>query len=261
VGTVVANDNDAAAVESIRRNVAFAGDAAADVVVPMETDARVLMLQLEKSFDVVDLDPYGTPAMFLDSAMQTVKDGGLMLVTATDMAVLCGNNKEVRAHLAALPFAANARCTRGCVTTQLREVVAHPRVGGRELGVTLALTPVTHTQLFQFNPSIMCPMPRELERTGCFPTELLPVSVGVLDQVRLVPVPRQALPRDGTAHSAGQPGVARQPLQAPHRAYAVRQRGLLHPRLRPRLHLPRRASNLTPPMSAALLPVCRWGRA
>jgi tRNA (guanine26-N2/guanine27-N2)-dimethyltransferase len=96
VGTVVANDLDAAAVESIRRNVAFAGEAAAKVVIPMETDARVLMLQLEKSFDVVDLDPYGTPAMFLDSAMQSVKDGGLMLITATDMAVLCGNNKEVR---------------------------------------------------------------------------------------------------------------------------------------------------------------------
>lgn len=56
-----------------------------------------MVVQMEKGFDVVDLDPYGTPAMFLDSAMQSVKDGGLMLVTATDMAVLCGNNKEVRA--------------------------------------------------------------------------------------------------------------------------------------------------------------------
>ena len=48
-----------------------------------------------QAFDVVDLDPYGTPAMFLDSAVQTCVDGGLMAVTATDMAVLCGNNKEV----------------------------------------------------------------------------------------------------------------------------------------------------------------------
>jgi tRNA (guanine26-N2/guanine27-N2)-dimethyltransferase len=45
---------------------------------------------LEDRFDVVDLDPYGSPAVFLDGAVQSVKDGGLLLVTCTDMAVLCG---------------------------------------------------------------------------------------------------------------------------------------------------------------------------
>ncbi len=45
-----------------------------------------------QSYDVVDLDPYGTPAQLLDSAVQSVADGGLLLVTATDMANLCGNN-------------------------------------------------------------------------------------------------------------------------------------------------------------------------
>jgi tRNA (guanine26-N2/guanine27-N2)-dimethyltransferase len=44
----------------------------------------------EDRFDVVDLDPYGSPAVFLDGAVQSVKDGGLLLVTCTDMAVLCG---------------------------------------------------------------------------------------------------------------------------------------------------------------------------
>jgi tRNA (guanine26-N2/guanine27-N2)-dimethyltransferase len=51
-----------------------------------------------QAFDVVDLDPYGTPAPFLDSAVQTVDEGGILIVTATDMAVLCGNNKEVCFH-------------------------------------------------------------------------------------------------------------------------------------------------------------------
>lgn len=46
-------------------------------------------------YDVVDLDPYGTPAQLLDSAVQSVKDGGLLCVTATDMANLCGNNRYV----------------------------------------------------------------------------------------------------------------------------------------------------------------------
>lgn len=40
-------------------------------------------------FDAVDLDPYGTPAQLLDSAVQAVGDGGLLLITATDMAGEC----------------------------------------------------------------------------------------------------------------------------------------------------------------------------
>lgn len=48
----------------------------------------------ENQFDVIDLDPYGCPSIFLDSAVQAVKDGGLLLVTATDMAVLAGNSPE-----------------------------------------------------------------------------------------------------------------------------------------------------------------------
>ena len=42
-------------------------------------------------FDVIDLDPYGSPHLFLDGAVQAVADGGLLLVTCTDMGVLCGN--------------------------------------------------------------------------------------------------------------------------------------------------------------------------
>jgi tRNA (guanine26-N2/guanine27-N2)-dimethyltransferase len=53
------------------------------------------MLTHEKLFDVVDLDPYGTPVQLLDAAVQAVAEGGLLCVTATDMAVLCGNASEV----------------------------------------------------------------------------------------------------------------------------------------------------------------------
>lgn len=34
-----------------------------------------------QAYDVVDLDPYGTPAMFLDSAVQSVADGGMLMVS------------------------------------------------------------------------------------------------------------------------------------------------------------------------------------
>jgi len=45
----------------------------------------------DKRFHAVDLDPYGCPSIFLDSAVQSIVDGGILLVTCTDMAVLCGN--------------------------------------------------------------------------------------------------------------------------------------------------------------------------
>lgn len=43
----------------------------------------------------VDIDPYGSPSIFLDSAVQSVSDGGILMCTATDMAVLCGTSAEV----------------------------------------------------------------------------------------------------------------------------------------------------------------------
>jgi tRNA (guanine26-N2/guanine27-N2)-dimethyltransferase len=45
-------------------------------------------------FDAIDLDPYGAPTIFLDAALQSIAYGGLLLVTCTDMAVLCGNTPE-----------------------------------------------------------------------------------------------------------------------------------------------------------------------
>lgn len=41
-------------------------------------------------FDVVDLDPFGTPSPFVDCLVRSVKDGGLLSLSATDSAVLCG---------------------------------------------------------------------------------------------------------------------------------------------------------------------------
>uniref|UniRef100_A0A8C8TL21 tRNA (guanine(26)-N(2))-dimethyltransferase n=1 Tax=Peromyscus maniculatus bairdii TaxID=230844 RepID=A0A8C8TL21_PERMB len=93
--SVVANDASARAVELIDRNVHLNG--VAHLVQPNQADARMLMYQHQKAserFDVIDLDPYGSPAPFLDAAVQAVSDGGLLCVTCTDMAVLAGNSGE-----------------------------------------------------------------------------------------------------------------------------------------------------------------------
>lgn len=95
IGQVVALDNDKASVEACRRNIKFNGSVACSKVESHLADARVYMLTHPKEFDVVDLDPYGSPSVFLDSAVQSVVDGGILMCTATDMAVLCGGNGEV----------------------------------------------------------------------------------------------------------------------------------------------------------------------
>ena len=43
-----------------------------------------------KRFDVVDVDPFGSPLPYLPAALRAVKRGGLISLTATDTAVLCG---------------------------------------------------------------------------------------------------------------------------------------------------------------------------
>jgi len=41
-------------------------------------------------FDVVDVDPFGSPVPYLDSTIRALRNKGLLAVTATDMAPLCG---------------------------------------------------------------------------------------------------------------------------------------------------------------------------
>uniref|UniRef100_A0A7N0SWX4 tRNA (guanine(26)-N(2))-dimethyltransferase n=1 Tax=Kalanchoe fedtschenkoi TaxID=63787 RepID=A0A7N0SWX4_KALFE len=98
LGEVVALDNDKNSVEACRRNIKFNGSVASAKVKSELVDARVYMLTHPKEFDMVDLDPYGSPSVFLDSAVQSVVDGGMLMCTATDMAVLCGGNGESHAN-------------------------------------------------------------------------------------------------------------------------------------------------------------------
>jgi tRNA (guanine26-N2/guanine27-N2)-dimethyltransferase len=46
-------------------------------------------------FGIVDLDPFGTPAKHIDCVLRAVLHGGLVSITATDTAVLCGIYPEV----------------------------------------------------------------------------------------------------------------------------------------------------------------------
>ena len=68
---VVANDFSRKAVESIERNVSVNG--VSDIVRASHADAAALMYSRRKAedrFTIVDLDPYGSAAPFLDAAVQ-----------------------------------------------------------------------------------------------------------------------------------------------------------------------------------------------
>ena len=53
-------------------------------------DANTFLFE-NRPFDYIDIDPFGTPNPFLDSAIRSLRSGGLLAVTATDTSALCGS--------------------------------------------------------------------------------------------------------------------------------------------------------------------------
>lgn len=60
---------------------------------PSQYNTTQTMYQ-KTQYDVIDLDPYGSAAPFLDAALQSIVSGGLMCITCTDMAALGGSHPE-----------------------------------------------------------------------------------------------------------------------------------------------------------------------
>jgi len=56
-------------------------------------DANDFLLE-SKGFDYIDIDPFGSPNPFLDSAVKRLARGGILAVTATDTAALCGSSPK-----------------------------------------------------------------------------------------------------------------------------------------------------------------------
>jgi tRNA (guanine26-N2/guanine27-N2)-dimethyltransferase len=88
---LVLNDLNPQAINLTRFNVERNG--LSEKITIQQLDAHALLsrhARPKKRFDVVDLDPFGSPSPFLDSAVRAIKRGGLLALTATDMAPLCG---------------------------------------------------------------------------------------------------------------------------------------------------------------------------
>jgi tRNA (guanine26-N2/guanine27-N2)-dimethyltransferase len=91
VSKVLVNDISMRAVKVAKHNVEL--NSLQDHVAVSHKDANCLLSchgKPRQRFDVVDLDPFGTPAPYIDSAIRALRNDGLLALTATDLACLCG---------------------------------------------------------------------------------------------------------------------------------------------------------------------------
>jgi tRNA (guanine26-N2/guanine27-N2)-dimethyltransferase len=86
VKAVTLNDKNPAAVSVIKRNIRL--NHLSKLCKVSHADANVLLH--EYIFNFIDLDPYGSPNLVLDSAARSIWHKGFLAVTATDTAPLSG---------------------------------------------------------------------------------------------------------------------------------------------------------------------------
>jgi len=95
VRKVVLNDLNAEAAKLTRFNVER--NKLMGCVSVANEDANLLLSRYaapRKRFDFIDIDPFGSPVPYLDSAIRALRNGGMLAATATDLAPLCGVNPE-----------------------------------------------------------------------------------------------------------------------------------------------------------------------
>jgi tRNA (guanine26-N2/guanine27-N2)-dimethyltransferase len=91
VKKVVIGDISEQAIKLAKHNVHLNG--LQDRVTVKHKDANCLLSchgAPRRRFDVIDVDPFGSPVPYLDSAVRAIRNKGLLAVTATDLAPLCG---------------------------------------------------------------------------------------------------------------------------------------------------------------------------
>jgi tRNA (guanine26-N2/guanine27-N2)-dimethyltransferase len=82
------NDIDKNAVKIIKQNLKL--NKIKSKVKIYNQDANLFMLE-HPGFDYIDIDPYGSPNVFLDSAVKRLARNGILAVTATDTGCLAGS--------------------------------------------------------------------------------------------------------------------------------------------------------------------------
>ncbi|XP_011497883.1 PREDICTED: probable tRNA (guanine(26)-N(2))-dimethyltransferase [Ceratosolen solmsi marchali] len=147
ISKIIANDISMKAVDTIKKNVIY--NDVENIVIPNQDDATMVMYKRRKEkFDVIDLDPYGSPTIFLDAAVQSLKDNGLLMVTATDMAVLAGSSPEtcyVKYGAVSMKFKA---CHEMALRILLQNIASHAARYGRVITPLLSISADFYIRVF-----------------------------------------------------------------------------------------------------------------
>jgi len=91
---IIANDLNPLALRIIKKNIELNSKLVSENDIELSNkDARFLFEELsnyKKYQNIIDIDPFGTPNIFIESALRSVNLKGLIGITATDTAVLFG---------------------------------------------------------------------------------------------------------------------------------------------------------------------------
>ncbi|MEM0217240.1 MAG: tRNA (guanine(10)-N(2))-dimethyltransferase [Candidatus Nezhaarchaeales archaeon] len=91
VSKVVISDINPIAIRLARINVVL--NQVHEKIIAKLSSANTLLSRYDargKRFDFVDIDPFGSPSPYVDSAIRSTSIGGVIALTATDMPPLCG---------------------------------------------------------------------------------------------------------------------------------------------------------------------------
>tara|TARA_B100001123_G_scaffold24093_1_gene26151 strand:- start:4864 stop:5895 length:1032 start_codon:yes stop_codon:yes gene_type:complete len=120
-------DNSALAVKTISENLGRNGIQTA----VYHRNVEDLLSQMR--YDWIDIDPFGTPLPFLESALICVKENGILGISATDTAVLCGAKPSI--------------CKKRYGATSMKKVVA------KEVGIRILIGKI-HEIAFELDKGI-----------------------------------------------------------------------------------------------------------
>lgn len=88
---VVMNDINRKATDVAEQNIKI--NSVSKKVSVKNRDANYILSSYSaphRRFDAIDIDPFGSPVHYMDSALRALRNQGLLALTATDMAPLCG---------------------------------------------------------------------------------------------------------------------------------------------------------------------------
>jgi tRNA (guanine26-N2/guanine27-N2)-dimethyltransferase len=89
-GFVLLNDLNPKAFKAIQMNLKLNKEKIKCKVEIMNLEANRLLYERKRFFDYIDVDPFGSPNPFLDASVRFVRRRGVLAITSTDTAPLCG---------------------------------------------------------------------------------------------------------------------------------------------------------------------------